>query len=140
MKKLLIILLVTLSLSKGVNAQVNEAVDQRVKPIVVSEVKKEVETSLGQIAWDTVYVKQITRAGNIDTLTAPGIYQLSVTGGASAVRIVYVSRSAAGTYAIRTSNPLAWSGTGTWSTAVSNGRVIVSTTNNNILYQRIKIQ
>ena len=138
MKKILCILTLSV-LTNSVNSQVNEAVDQRVKPIVVSEVKKEVETSLGQIEWDTVYVKQITRTGNIDTLTTPGIYQLSVTGSASAVRFVYVSRSG-NSFSIRTSNPLTWSGSGTWATAVINGRVIVSTTNNNIIYQRIKIQ
>ena len=124
--------------------QVNEAVDTRAKNIVATEVpplvKVEVSKVLGEVVFDTIYIKQVTRGGNIDTLTIPGIYQLSVTGSASAVRIVYVSKNSAGVYSIRTSNPLAWSGTGTFTTAVTGGRVIVSTTNTSLTYQREKLQ
>lgn len=124
--------------------QVNEAVDTRAKNIVATEVpplvKVEVSKVLGEVVFDTIYIKQITRGGNIDTLTTPGIYQLSVTGSASAVRIIYVSKNSAGVYSIRTSNPLAWSGTGTFTTAVTGGRVIVSTTNTSLTYQREKLQ
>lgn len=123
---------------------VNKAVDDRVKPIVATEVpplvKIEVSKVLGEVVFDTIYIKQITKAGNIDTLATPGIYQLSVTGTASGVRIIYVTKSASGVYSIRTSNPLAWSGAGTWTTAVTGGRVIVSTTNTSLTYQREKIQ
>lgn len=131
-------------LTNFVNGQVNEAVDARAKNVVSTEVpplvKSEVGKVLGEIVFDTVLVKMVSRAGNIDTIYTPGIYTLSVTGGASAVRIIYVSKSAAGVWSIRTSNPLTWSGTGTWTTAVTNGRVIVSTTANNIVYQREKTQ
>lgn len=143
MKKLLIILTLSI-LTKFVNGQVNEAVDTRAKNIVNTEVpplvKVEVNKVLGEVVFDTIYIKQITRGGNIDTLTTPGIYQLSVTGAASAVRLIYVSRNNAGVYSVRTSNPMAWSGTGTWSTSVINGRVVVSTTATNIVYQRMKLQ
>lgn len=143
MKKLLIILTLSV-LTKFVNGQVNEAVDTRAKNIVNTEVpplvKVEVNKVLGEVVFDTIYIKQITRGGNIDTLTTPGIYQLSVTGSASAVRLLYVTKSAAGVYSIRTSNPLTWSGAGTWSTSVVGSRVIISTTNNSITYQREKIQ
>ena len=131
-------------LTNFVNGQVNEAVDARAKNVVSAEVpplvKSEVGKVLGEIVFDTVLIKSISRAGNIDTINTPGIYTLSVTGGASAVRIIYVSKSAAGVWSIRTSNPLTWSGTGTWTTSVTNGRVIVSTTANNIVYQREKTQ
>lgn len=140
MKKILFILTLSV-LTSVINGQdVNKAVDDRVKPLVTTEVTKQVGEQIGQIEFDTLVVKTIRTAGNIDTLTTPGIYQLSVTGTASAVRFVVVNRNSNGNYSIRTSNPLAWSGSGTWATSVVNNRVIVSTTNNNIIYQREKIQ
>jgi len=139
MRKLLTIFLITLCYAVQ-GQDVNKAVDDRVKPLVLPIVQSEVAARIGEIVFDTVVIKSISRAGNIDTLTAPGIYQLSVTGSASAVRIVYVSRSANGSYSIRTGNPLAWSGAGTWATSIINNRVIVSTTNTSLTYQREKIQ
>jgi len=142
MKNLFFFIMLFLSINSI--GQVNEAVDARAKNIVNTEVpplvKVEVNKVLGEVVFDTIYIKTITKAGSIDTLTTPGIYQLSVTGTASAVRILYVTKSATGVYSIRTSNPLTWSGNGAWSTSVTGGRVIVSTTNNSIAYQREKIQ
>ncbi len=135
-----LILLTFIILTNFVNGQVTEAVDGRIDAKVPALVKSEVESNLKMIEFDTLYIKSISKTGNIDTLLSPGIYQLSVTGSASAVRFLYVSRNNAGVYSIRTSNPLAWSGTGTWTTGVVNGRVIVSTTATNIVYQRMKIQ
>lgn len=143
MKNIFILIILLLSL-QSIGQDVNKAVDDRVKPIISTEVpplvKIEVSKVLGEVVFDTIYIKEVTRGGNIDTLTTPGIYQLSVTGTASGVRIVYVTKNANGVYSIRVSNPLAWSGTGTWTTAVTGGRVIVSTTNTSLTYQREKIQ
>ena len=138
MKTLLI--LTFLVLTNFVKAQVTEAVDSRIDTKVPAIVTNEVSKQIGAIEFDTLYVKSISRTGNIDTITTTGIYQLSVTGSASAVRLLYVNRNNAGVFSIRQSNPMAWSGTGTWSTSVINGRVIVSTTATNIVYQRMKLQ
>lgn len=138
MKKIIAVIAFLVSLNSF--GQVTEAVDSRIDTKVPALVKVEVENKLGMIEFDTLYIRYVSKTGNIDTLTTPGIYQLSVTGSASAVRFVVVSRNSNGVYSIRTSNPLAWSGAGTWATSVVNNRVIVSTTNNNIIYQREKIQ
>jgi len=140
MKNLFFLFLLFLSINSI--GQVNEAVDTRAKNIVATEVpplvKVEVSKVLGEVVFDTIYIKQITRGGNIDTLTAPGKYRLSVTGTASLERIVVVTVNQNGVYSIRVSNPLSWLGAGTFTTSVINNRVIVSTTNNSILYQREK--
>ena len=137
MKKLIAILLIIFSLNAS--AQVDNAVKQVVKPSIDSlkEAIGKVQVP-ANVVWEEVLIYRVTRAGNIDTLTAPGIYELSVTGSATAVRIVAVSVTN-GTVSIRTANPLTWSGTGTWSTAIINNRVIISTTATGITYQRRKL-
>ena len=115
--------------------------DNAVKQIVKAElapIAAKIDSINMSQEYDTVMVVSVSKAGNIDTLTAPGIYKLTVEGAASVVRLIYVSRSSAGTLSIRTANPLAWSGAGTWSTAVVNNRVIVSTTATGIIYKREK--
>jgi len=116
-------------------------VDNAVKQIVRSElapITAKLDSLNVSNDYDTVLVISVSKAGNIDTINTPGIYKLTVEGAASAVRLIYISRSAAGTLSIRTANPLAWSGVGTWTTAVINNRVIVSTTASGIIYKREK--
>jgi hypothetical protein len=98
-----------------------------------------IPTTPSNVYWDTLYIVNVVRGGNIDTLSAPGIYQLTVTGSLSGVRVIYVAKSATGVYSIRTANPLTLSGTGTFTTSVVNNQVIVSTTATNIIYQRQKL-
>ena len=134
MKKLLTIFLL---IPFAAFSQVDNAVKQIVKAELAPIAAKIDSINMSQ-EYDTVMVVSVSKAGNIDTLTAPGIYKLTVEGAASAVRLIYISRSAAGMLSIRTANPLAWSGAGTWSTAVVNGRVVVSTTATGIIYKREK--
>lgn len=134
MKKLLTLLLF---IPFATFAQVDNAVKQIVKAEIAPLSAKLDSLNISQ-EYDTVLVVSVSKAGNIDTLTTTGIYKLTVEGAASAVRLIYVSRSSAGTLSIRTANPLAWSGVGTWATAVINNRVIVSTTATGIIYKREK--
>ena len=138
MKKLLTLILIASCLSAS--AQVDNAVKQVMKPSIDSlkDAISKIQTT-DNIVWDTLYVVNSVRGGNLDTLNAPGIYQLTVTGGISLVRIVQVSRSATGVYSIRTANPMALAGTGTFTTSVINNRVIISSTATNIIYQRQKL-
>lgn len=119
---------------------VDNSVKQVMKPSIDSlkDAISKIQTP-DNISWDTLYVVNATNGGNLDTLTATGIYQLTVTGGISAVRIVYVAKSSTGVYSIRTANPMALSGTGTFTTSVINNRVIISSTATNIIYQRQKL-
>lgn len=133
MKKIITVLLIVCSLTAS--AQVDNAVKQVMKPAIDS-----VKDAIGKIQipanviWEEILILPVTRAGNIDTLTANGIYVLSVEGSASAVRYVHFYNGV-----IRTVNPMAWSGAGTWSTSVINGKVIVSTTATGITYKRRKL-
>lgn len=138
MKKLLTLILFFSFFTAS--AQVDNAVRQVMKPSIDSlkDAISRVQVS-GNVTWDTVYVVNSTRSGNLDTLTAPGMYQLTVTGNISLVRIVNVFLSSTGVYSIRTSNPMTLSGTGTFTTSVINNRVIISTTATNIIYQRQKL-
>jgi hypothetical protein len=86
------------------------------------------------VIWEEILIVPVTKAGVMDTLTTPGIYVLSVEGSASAVRYVHFYNGA-----IRSTNPMAWSGAGSWSVSVINNRVIVSTTATGITYQRRKL-
>jgi hypothetical protein len=86
------------------------------------------------VIWDEVLVYPVTRAGNIDTLTVAGIYEISVTGNATAVRLIAFNNGV-----IRTTNPMAWSGVGGLTTTVINGVVVISTTATGITYQRRKL-
>ncbi len=140
MKKLLTILL---CIPFATFAQVDGAgkVEAAIRQIVWAEtgpLSRKIDSINMSQEYDTVLVVSVSKAGNIDTLTAPGIYKLTIEGNASAVRLIYVSRSASGVLSTRTANPLAWSGAGTWSTAVVNNRVVVSTTATGIIYKREK--
>jgi len=132
MKKLITILLIVCSLTTF--GQVDNAVKQVMKPSIDSVKDAISKVVPANVIWEEILILPVTRAGNIDTLTAPGIYELSVTGNATAVRLVAFNNGT-----IRTSNPMTWSGIGTWSTSVVNGRVIVSTTATGITYQRRKL-
>ncbi len=133
MKKLITILLIVCSLTA--TAQVDNAVKQVVKPSIDSlkDAISKVQVP-ANVVWEEVLVFPVTRTGNIDTLTTPGIYVLSVEGSASAVRYVHFNGSS-----IRTTNPMAWGGQGSWTVSVINGRVIVSTTATGITYKRRKL-
>ena len=136
MKKLIFIILFGSCLNLSA-----QTVDQAVKQIVRAEITPlmaRIDSLNVSQEYDTVLVVSVGKAGNIDTITATGIYKLTIEGNASAVRLIYVSRSASGVLSIRTANPLTWSGAGTWSTSVVNNRVIVSTTASNIIYKREK--
>lgn len=133
MTKLITVLLIFFSLTAS--AQVDMAVKQVMKPTTDS-LKDAIEKIQipANVIWEEILIAPVTRAGNVDTLTAPGIYVLSVEGSASAVRYVHFNGAA-----IRTTNPMAWSGAGSWSVSVINGRVIVSTTATGITYKRRKL-
>lgn len=138
MKKLIILLLFPIMAK-------SQTVDNAVKAIMkpqIDSVKASIAaipTTPSNVYWDTIYVVNVTRSGNVDTLKDAGHYQISVSGALSGERIVYVAKSSTGAYSIRTANPLSWSGTGTLTTSVINNRVIVSTTASNIIYQRQKL-
>lgn len=132
MKKIFVILLFVSSAAFG---QVDNAVKQVMKPSIdsVKDAISKIQIP-PNVIWEEILILPVTRAGNIDTLTTPGIYVLSVEGSASAVRYIHFYKGV-----IRTTNPMAWSGAGTWTTSVINGQVIVSTTATNIIYQRQKL-
>lgn len=132
MKYLIILLLFPFAASAQVDAAVKAIVKTEVAPLAAK-----VDSLNNGVQYDTVIVCEVTKAGYVDTLDQPGIYKLTVTGNASAVRLLYVSKTTTGV-SIRTANPMAWSGVGTWTTSVINGRVIVSTTATNIIYKREK--
>ncbi len=116
-------------------------VDAAVKQIVKSEISPlaaKIDSLNSGVYFDTILIINVSKPGSVDTIMEPGIYKLTIEGNASAVRLIYVSRSASGVLSIRTANPLTWSGAGTWSTSVVNNRVIVSTTASNIIYKREK--
>jgi len=138
MKKLIILLLFPILAKSQV---VDNAVKEIMKPQIdsVKASISAIQSAPANVYWDTLYIVNVVRGGNIDTLSAPGIYQLTVTGSLSGVRVVYVAKSATGVYSIRTANPLALSGTGTFNTSVVNNQVVVSTTATNIIYQRQKL-
>ena len=92
MKKFLLIILIGFSFNSF--AQVDNAVKQVMKPSIDSlkDAISKIQVS-DNVSWDTLYVVNSTRGGNLDTLTSPGMYQLTVTGNISLVRIVNVSFS-----------------------------------------------
>jgi len=130
MRKIITILLIALSLTA--TAQVDNAVKQVMKPTTDSLRDAIAKAVPADVIWEEVVVS--SRTGNVDTLIDPGIYLLSVEGSASAVRYVHYYGGK-----IRTTNPMAWSGQGSWSVSVINGRVIVSTTATGIIYKRRKL-
>ena len=132
MKYLIILLLFPFAASAQVDAAVKAIVKTEVAPLAAK-----VDSLNNGVQYDTVIVCEVSKPGNIDTLDQPGIYKLTVTGSASAVRLLYVARTTT-SLSTRTANPLAWSGSGTWTISVINGRVIVSTTASGIIYKREK--
>lgn len=131
MKKLITALLILFSLTAS--AQVDNAVKHVMKPSIdsVKDAISKIQIP-ANVIWEEILIA--SKTGNLDTLTAPGIYLLSVEGSASAVRYVHFYNGA-----IRTTNPMAWSGAGSWSVSVINGRVIVSTTATGVTYKRRKL-
>ena len=132
MRNLITILLIGSCLNLSAQT-VDNAVKQVMKPTTDSlkDAISKVQIPAGVI-WEEVVVS--SRTGNVDTLTDSGIYVLSVEGSASAVRYVHFYGGK-----IRTTNPMAWSGAGSWSVSVINGRVIVSITGTGITYKRRKL-
>lgn len=131
MKRLITIILILSGLTAS--AQVDNAVKQVVKPSIDSlkDAISKVQVPAGVI-WEEVVVS--SKSGNVDTLTAPGIYVLSVEGTSSAVRYVHFFNGQ-----IRTTNPMAWSGAGAWAVSVINGRAIVSVNATGVTYKRRKL-
>lgn len=134
MKKLIFIILFGSCLNLSAQ-KVDQAVKDAMKPTTDSlkDAISKVQVPAG-VVWEEVLIVPVTRAGNIDTITANGIYELSVTGNATAVRLIAFNNGV-----IRTTNPMAWQGVGSLTTSVINGRVIVSTTATGITYQRRKL-
>ncbi len=132
MKKIITILLILSCLTAS--AQVDNAVKQVMKPSIDSVKDAIAKAVPANVVWEEVLVYPVSRAGSIDTLSSPGIYVLSVEGSASAVRYVHFYNGV-----IRTTNPMAWSGAGSWSVSVINGKVIVSTTATGVTYKRRKL-
>ena len=138
MKKLIILLLFPLM---ATSQTVDNSVKQVMKPSIDSlkdAISRIESQSISNVSWDTLYVVNVTRAGSLDTLTTPGMYQLTITGNATAVRLLAVSVTN-NVWSIRTVNPMTWSGLGTLTTSVVNNRVIISTTATGIIYQRQKL-
>jgi len=130
MKNLFFFILIISGLTAS--GQVDNAVKQVMKPTTDSLRDAIAKAVPADVIWEEVVVS--SRTGNVDTLTDAGIYILSVEGSASAVRYVHFYGGK-----IRTTNPMAWSGAGSWSVSVINGRVIVSTTATGITYKRRKL-
>jgi len=130
MKNLFFFILIISGLTAS--GQVDNAVKQVMKPTTDSLRDAIAKAVPADVIWEEVVVS--SRTGNVDTLTDAGIYILSVEGSASAVRYVHFYGGK-----IRTANPMAWSGAGSWSVSVINGRVIVSTTATGITYKRRKL-
>ena len=138
MKKLIILLLFPLM---ATSQTVDNSVKQVMKPSIDSlkdAISRIESQSISNVSWDTLYVVNVTRAGSLDTLTTPGMYQLTITGNATAVRLLAVSVTN-NVWSIRTVNPMAWSGLGALTTSVVNNRVIISTTATGIIYQRQRL-
>lgn len=122
------------------SAQIDQAVDTRVNSRISAAVKNAVDSIYQTIVWYDELQRTVSRSGNIqlDTLTAAinttEVYQLTLTGAGTAVRIVFVTNSG-GVYSTRIVNPATYSGaTGTaFNTTVSTSGVVVSLTGNNTI-------
>lgn len=134
MRKLITILLFGSSLTLPAQT-VDNSVKQVMKPTTDSlkDAISKVQVP-SNVVWEEVLVFPVTRAGNIDTLTTPGIYVLSVEGPSRAVRYIHFFNGQ-----LDISNPMPWKGPGSWTVSVTNGRVIVSTTTTGITYKRRKL-
>lgn len=133
MKKLIILFFLAISFTSS--GQVDNAVKQVMKPTTDSlkDAISKVQVP-ANVVWEEVLVFPVTRTGNIDTLTTPGIYVLSVEGPSRAVRYIHFFNGQ-----LDISNPMPWKGPGSWTVSVTNGRVIVSTTATGITYKRRKL-
>ena len=138
--KYLAIILTLFSLTAS--AQIDQAVDTKISnriaaANITAQIKSAVDSAMQEVVWYTELQITVTRTGsfNLDTLTAePGtteVYQLTLTGAGTAVRIVFVTNTS-GTYSTRIVNPASYSGpTGTsFNTTTGTGGVIVSITGN----------
>ena len=131
MRNLITILLIGSCLNLSAQT-VDNAVKQVMKPTTDSLRDAIAKSVPADVIWEELVVS--SRTGNVDTLTDPGIYVLSVEGSASAVRYVHFYGGK-----IRTANPMAWGGSGSWTVSVINGKVIVSITGTGITYKRRKL-
>lgn len=137
MNKLIVILFF---LPFAASAQVDQAVDSRVNSRISAAVKTAVDSIYQSIVWYDELQKSVSASGTIvlDTLTAgynsTEVYQLTLTGAGTAVRIVFVTNTA-GKYTVRVTNPASYSGaTGTaFNTTVAASGVVVSLTGNNTI-------
>jgi hypothetical protein len=136
--KYLVIILTLLSLTAS--AQIDQAVDNRVNARISAAVKTAVDSIYQSIVWYDEIQKSVNGSGTIilDTLTAgyntTEIYQLTVTGAGTAVRILFVTNTG-GKYTLRVTNPASYSGaSGTaFNATVSTSGVVVSLTGNNTI-------
>jgi len=120
------------------SAQVDAAVDNRVNARISTAIKTAVDSIYQSIVWYDELQKTVSKSGTIqlDTLTAANntteVYQLTLTGAGTAVRIVFVTNSG-GVYSTRIVNPATYFGAiGTaFNTTVSTSGVVVSLTGNN---------
>ena len=134
--KYLVIILTLFSLTAS--AQIDQAVDNRVNSRISAAVKTAVDSIYQSIVWYDEIQKSVSASGTIilDTLMAANntteIYQLTLTGAGTAVRIVFVT-NIGGVYSARVVNPATYSGaTGTaFNTTVAASGVVVSLTGNN---------
>lgn len=146
MKKLIILLLFPVFAT----AQIDQVVDTKISSKIIAanipaQVEKAVDSAMQAVVWYTELQKTVSRSGafNLDTLTAASgtteIYQLTLTGAGTAVRIVFVTNSG-GKYSTRVVNPAAYSGpTGTgFNTTAGTGGVVVSMTGDNRLIRTYK--
>lgn len=138
--KFILSILTIISLSAS--AQIDDVVDAKINSKISAEniqarIKKAVDSAMQEVVWYTEVQLNVTRSGsfNLDTLTAaPGtteVYQLTLTGAGTAVRIVFVTNSN-GTYSSRVVNPASYSGpSGTsFNATTGNTGVIISMTGN----------
>jgi len=135
MKKLITVLTLFVLTNSVKSQTVDNAVKQVMKPTVDSLKDAISKTQIpANVVWDEILIHPVTRSGNMDTLTVPGIYVLSVEGPSRAVRYIHFFNGQ-----LDISNPMPWKGPGSWSVSVINGRVIVSTTATGITYKRRKL-
>lgn len=131
MRKIFFLLLFSSCLNASAQ-RVDQAVKEAMKPTTDSLRDAIAKAVPANVIWEEVVVS--SRTGNVDTLTAPGIYVLSIEGPSRAVRYIHFFNGQ-----LDISNPMPWKGPGSWTVSVINGRVIVSTTATGITYKRRKL-
>lgn len=139
MKKLLILLLFPVFAAGQIDQAVDTKIGNRITAAnIPQQVTKAVDSAMQAVVWYTELQKTVSRSGsfNLDTLTAASgtteVYQLTLAGAGTAVRIVFVTNTG-GVYSARVVNPATYSGpTGTgFNTTVDKFGVVVSMTGNN---------